>query len=66
MDHIVRLQDTIVCQVYCHGYVLAVFLDMEKLFNMVWRKGLMIKLKRFGINGRMYADEMAAIRTVLE
>jgi Reverse transcriptase (RNA-dependent DNA polymerase) len=54
LDLIVRLQDTIVRQVHYHGCVLAVFLDMESAFDMVWRKGLMIKLKRFGINGRMF------------
>jgi len=33
--------------------VLAVFVDFEKAFDMVWRNGLMIKLKSLGINGRM-------------
>jgi hypothetical protein len=31
----------------------------KKAYDMVWRKGLMIKLKRFGINGRMF-DWIAA------
>ena len=34
--------------------ILAVFIDFEKAFNMVWRKGPLIKLKKFGINGRMF------------
>jgi exonuclease III/ribonuclease HI len=54
MDHIVRLQDAIVRQVCNHSHVLAVFLDMEKAFDMVWRTGLMIKLKRLGVNGHMF------------
>lgn len=54
-DQLVRLQDTVVRQVNNHGFVLCVFLDMEKAFDMVWRKGLMIKLKKIGINGRMFA-----------
>ena len=33
---------------------MAVFVDFEKAFDMVWRKGLLIKLKEFGINGRMF------------
>jgi len=33
---------------------LAVFFDFERAFNVVWRKGLLIKLKEFGINGRMF------------
>ena len=54
MDQVVRLQDAIVRHVGTHGSVLAVFLDMEKAFDMVWRTGLMIKFKRLGINGRMF------------
>jgi exonuclease III len=54
MDHVVRLHDAIVRQTRNRGFVLAVFLDFERAFDMVWRKGLMIKLKRLGINGRMF------------
>lgn len=54
VDQIARLQDTVTRYLHNHGYVLGVFLDIEKAFDMVWRKGLMLKLKRFGINGRMY------------
>jgi len=46
IDQIARLHDTIVKRLNTKGHVLAVFLDMEKAFDMVWRKGLMIKLKR--------------------
>jgi len=34
--------------------VLAVFVDFEKAFDMVWRNGLIMKLKSLGINGRMF------------
>jgi len=54
IDQIARLHETIVRRFNTSGHVLAVFLDMEKAFDMVWKKGLMIKLKRFGINGRMF------------
>lgn len=54
IDPIARLQDTIVRQNGIGGFVLAVFIDMEKAYDMVWHKGLMIKLKQFGINGRMF------------
>jgi hypothetical protein len=37
-----------------HGHVIAVFLDFERAFDMVWRKDLMIKLKKLGINARMF------------
>ena len=53
-DHIVRLQDLITRHQHNKGYVLAVFVDFERAFDMVWRKGLLIKLKEFGINGRMF------------
>lgn len=54
MDHVVRLQDTVVRQLNNRGHVLAVFLDMEKAYDMVWQRGLMIKLKKFGVNGCMF------------
>jgi hypothetical protein len=65
MDHVVRLHDAVVRQTRNRGYVLAVFLDFERAFDMVWRKGLMIKLKKLGINGRMFdwLDDFLAERT---
>ena len=33
---------------------MAVFIDFEEAFDIVQRKGLLIKLKKFGINGRMF------------
>jgi len=61
-DHIIRLQDLITITSSTSSqdiniikdYVLAVFVDFEKAFDMVWRKGLLIKLKKFSINGRMF------------
>jgi len=57
-DHIIRLQDEIKHINNKHinnkSHVLAVFIDFEKAFDMVWRSGLLIKLKRFGINGHMF------------
>lgn len=49
-----RLNDAIVRHTRNRTYVLAVFLDFERAFDMVWRRGLLIKLKKFGINGRMF------------
>lgn len=33
--------------------VVAVFLDIEKAYDMMWREGLIIKLKKAGIDGNM-------------
>jgi hypothetical protein len=35
-------------------HTLAVFLDLEKAFNSVWRDGLLVKLQRLGIRGKMW------------
>jgi len=66
IDQTARLHDTIVKRLNTKGHVLAVFLDMEKAFDMVWRKGLMIKLKRLGINGHMFQwmDAFLGDRTI--
>jgi len=32
----------------------AVFLDIEKAYDTMWREGLLIKLGKLGINGKMY------------
>ena len=33
---------------------LAVFVDLQRAFDKVWKDGLLVKLQRFGVNGRMY------------
>ena len=33
---------------------LAVFIDLEKAFDSVWRDGLLVKLHRFGIRGKLW------------
>lgn len=34
--------------------VIAVFFDVEKAYDMLWKEGLLIKLKSLGIGGRTY------------
>ena len=33
---------------------LAVFVDLQRAFDKVWKDGLLVKLLRFGVSGRMY------------
>ena len=33
--------------------VLAIFVDLEKAFDMVWRQGLVEQLEKYGIKGNM-------------
>jgi len=34
--------------------LIAVFFDVEKAYDMLWKEGLLIKLKSLGIGGRIY------------
>ena len=34
--------------------VLAVFFDLSKVFNKVWKEGLLLKLVCVGVHGKMY------------
>ncbi len=36
------------------SFLVAVFFDIEKAYDTLWREGLLIKLKKIGIGGRMY------------
>ena len=33
---------------------LAVFVDLQRAFDKVWKNGLLVKLLRFGVSGSMY------------
>jgi ribonuclease P/MRP protein subunit RPP40 len=36
-------------------HTLGIFLDFEKAFDLVWHKGITIKLKSLGVQGRIFA-----------
>jgi len=55
IDQIIKLQDAIVKHMKNKGFTVAVFLDFEKAYDMVWRPGLMSKVKSLGINGKMFS-----------
>ena len=54
-DQIIKLHDQIHRYINNKGYTVGVFLDFEKAYDMLWRKGLMTKIKKLGINGNMFA-----------
>ena len=51
---IVRLQDTINKYNNNRGYSVAVFIDFQSAYDMLWHHGLFCKLLKMGINGRMF------------
>lgn len=55
IDHILRLQDSIYKAINNNRVVIAIFLDIEKAFDMVWHFGLLYKLKSLGIKGNIYS-----------
>ena len=55
IDHIVKLQDTINSSLRVGHHTLAIFIDFEKAFDMVWKNGLLLKLVNLGINGNILA-----------
>jgi ribonuclease HI/endonuclease/exonuclease/phosphatase family metal-dependent hydrolase len=52
-DHILRLQDAILKNIKTRGFVLGVFIDFEKAFDLVWKTGLLVKLQNLGVSGNM-------------
>ena len=53
-DHILRLQDEINKNIRFKGYTVAVFIDFKSAFDMLWHKGLLIKLSKCGVKGNMF------------
>ena len=53
LDHLIRLQDNINKSINTKGTTIAIFFDFSKAFDMLWKDGLIYKMKQCGINGRI-------------
>jgi len=51
IDQIMRLADDAHKAINNRQYTLAVMLDLEKAFDVVWHKGLVYKMESMGLNG---------------
>lgn len=54
IDQLIKLSDDIVKSIANKSVVLGVFLDIEKAYDMIWKKGLLYKLDKLGIDGNMF------------
>ena len=55
VDQIIRLQDAINKHNNNKGYTVGVFIDFSNAFDMVWQKGLLIKMKKLGLTGNVFS-----------
>lgn len=53
MDHIVRLADSIYKTLEAKQYTVGIFIDLEKAYDLLWHEGLIFKLAKLGISGKM-------------
>ena len=54
IDQLLRLSDSIIKSLSNKSFVLSVFLDFEKAYDMVWRKGVLFKLHKLGVDGNIF------------
>ncbi len=54
MDSIIKLDSDIRKALINKETIIAVFFDVEKAYDMLWKEGLLIKLDQIGIGGRIY------------
>ncbi len=54
MDPVLCLEDEIRKSQVNRESVVAVFLDVEKAYDMMWKEGLLIKLHLLGVGGRAF------------
>ena len=54
-DQLFRLSQKIIDGFHDEKSTTAVFVDLKQAYDRVWRKGLLLKMQRMGIHGKMYA-----------
>lgn len=55
MDPIIALEDAVRRAQVNKESVAAVYFDIERAYDMLWREGLLIKLSQLGVRGRIWA-----------
>ena len=51
MDHLIRLENTIRNAFAVDDHCIAIFFDLERAYDMTWRKGIIIDLYNIGMRG---------------
>ena len=54
VDQIVLFTQSVINAWQHNHHTVAVFVDLKNAYDRVWRKGLLLKLQRHGVNGWMY------------
>jgi len=54
IEQIIKLQNEISRNLANNRVTLGIFIDFERAFDMIWKDGLLIKLKKMGISGNLY------------
>jgi len=65
-DHLVNLENSINKGFANKESTVAVFLDIQKAYDMVWRKGVLIKLQLLGVGGKVvkWVDSFLTNRSI--
>ncbi len=54
MDALILFENDVKKALIMKEFLVAVFFDIEKAYDTLWREGLLVKLNKIGIGGRMY------------
>ncbi len=54
MDALILFENDVKKALLMKAFLVAVFFDIEKAYDTLWREGLLIKLNKIGIGGIMY------------